>query len=70
VGTPSRLLVERMPRMCKAVKAKGGYFEESKIYLDLALFWLQYDSMCYFIILMSPLLFYNIENSKNKETLE
>ena len=25
-------LVERMPRMCKAViKAKGGYFEESKI---------------------------------------
>jgi hypothetical protein len=31
-------LVERMPRMCKAViKAKGGYFEESqnKIYFDL-----------------------------------
>ena len=34
VGTPSRLqafqvkLVERMPRVCKAVnKAKGGYFE-------------------------------------------
>ena len=28
--------VERMPRMCKAVmKAKGGYFEESKIYFDL-----------------------------------
>ena len=25
-------LVERMPRVCKAViKAKGGYFEESKI---------------------------------------
>ena len=21
-------LVERMPRMCKAVKEKGGYFEE------------------------------------------
>jgi hypothetical protein len=42
VGTPSRLLekhsklVERMPRVCKAViKAKGGYFEESEIYLDL-----------------------------------
>jgi hypothetical protein len=28
-------LVERMPRVCKAViKAKGGYFEESKIYFD------------------------------------
>ena len=27
-------LVERMPRVCKAViKAKGGYFEESKIFL-------------------------------------
>jgi transposase len=30
------MLVERTPRVCKAViKAKGGYFEESKIYLDL-----------------------------------
>ena len=29
-------LVERMPRVCKAViKAKGGYFDESQIYLDL-----------------------------------
>jgi hypothetical protein len=31
-------LVERMPRVCKAViKTKGGYFEESqyKIYFDL-----------------------------------
>ena len=29
-------VVERMPSVCKAViKAKGGYFEESKIYLDL-----------------------------------
>jgi hypothetical protein len=28
-------LVERIPRVCKAViKAKGGYFEESKIYFD------------------------------------
>jgi hypothetical protein len=25
-------LVKRMPRVCKAVKAKGGYFEESEIY--------------------------------------
>ena len=29
-------LVERMPRVCNAViKANGGYFEESQIYLDL-----------------------------------
>jgi hypothetical protein len=26
-----------MPRMCKAVKANGGFFEESKIYFDLTL---------------------------------
>ena len=52
-------LVERMPRVCKAViKAKGGYFEESKIYFDsfntfLVTTWFQ---MCYFIVLMSSLL--------------
>ena len=28
-------LVEKMPRVCEAVKAKGGYFEEYKIYFDL-----------------------------------
>ena len=29
-------LVERMSRVCKAVfKAKGGYFEELKMYFDL-----------------------------------
>ena len=29
-------LVEKMPRVCKAViKAKGGYSEESEIYFDL-----------------------------------
>jgi hypothetical protein len=29
-------LVERIPRVCNAViKAKGGFFEESKIYFDL-----------------------------------
>jgi hypothetical protein len=29
-------LVERMPRVCKAViKGKGGYFEKSQIYFDL-----------------------------------
>jgi amino acid transporter len=33
----------------------------------LALFWLLHDSMCYFIVLMSLLLFYDVENSKDKE---
>jgi hypothetical protein len=42
VGTPSITvgkafqvkLLERIPRVCKAViKAKGSYFEESKIYI-------------------------------------
>jgi hypothetical protein len=29
-------LVERMPRVCTAgIKAKGGYFEEYKIYFDM-----------------------------------
>ena len=67
-------LVKRMPmpRVCKAViKAKGGYFEESKILkyvlICLTRFWLLHDSMCYFIVLTSSLLFYNVENSKNKE---
>jgi hypothetical protein len=26
------MLVEKIPRVFKAVKAKGGYFEESQIY--------------------------------------
>ena len=63
-------LVERMPRVCKkaVIRTKGDYFEESKIYFDITLFfWLLHDSMCYFIVLMCPLLFYNVENSKNKE---
>ena len=38
-------LVERMPRLCKVIiKAKGGYFEESK--LCLKLFGLLHDSIC------------------------
>ena len=62
--------VKRMPRVCKAVKAKGGYFEESQIKNIFGLFntfWLLHDSMCYLIILMSSLFFYNVENSRNKE---
>ena len=57
-------LVEKMPRLCIAIiKAKGEYFEEYKIYLDLFTLF----HICYFIVLMSSLLFYNVENSKNKE---
>ena len=61
-------LVERMPRMCKAViKAKGGDLKKLKnILICLTLFWLLHDSMCHFIVLMSSILFYNVENSLNK----
>ena len=50
-------------------QVKGGYFEESQIYVDsfntfLVTTWFH---MCYFIILMSSLLFYKVEKSKNKE---
>ena len=60
-------LVERMPRVCKAfIKAKGGYFDESKVYFVLLNTF--FDSICVMItVLMSSLLFYNVENSKNKE---
>jgi hypothetical protein len=47
--------------------AKGGYFEESqieKIKIHIfTLFWFLHDSICV-IVLMSSLLFYNVENSK------
>jgi hypothetical protein len=40
-------LVERMPRVCKAViKAKGGYIEESKIFFDLFNFFGYYMIPC------------------------
>ena len=58
-------LVERMPSLCKAViKATGGYFEESEIYLDLFnTFLVTTWFHMYFIVLMSSILFYNVENS-------
>jgi hypothetical protein len=65
-------MVERMPRVCKAViKEKGGYFEESKIE-NICLFNIFLVTTCgiymwYLIVLMSSLLFYNVETSKNKE---
>ena len=61
--------VERMPRVCKAVvKVKDGYLKNLKYKIDFDLlntFWLLHDSTC-FIVLIS-LLFYNVENTKNKE---
>jgi hypothetical protein len=65
-------LVERMPSMCKAViKAKGSYFEESQIYVELfnAVFVTTRFHMGYFKVLMSSLLCYNVVNCKNKEKL-
>ena len=70
-------LFERMPRVCKAViKAKGGYFWRNlkyKIYLDLlkTFFFLvtTWVHIGYFIVLLSSLLFDNVENSTNKEKL-
>ena len=66
-------LVERMLSVCKAViKAKGGYFEESQIwniYFDLFNTFLvtTWFHMCYFIVLRSSLLFYNVEIVKIKK---
>ena len=66
-------LVERMPRLCKAVIKAVATLKnlKYKIYFDLlTLFWLLHDPICVFnSYLMSPLLFYNVENSKNKEKL-
>jgi hypothetical protein len=68
-----------MPRVCKAViKAKGGYLKnlKSKIYLDLINIFggvTTWFHMCYFIVLMSSLLLYNVlvkNSQKKKENLE
>jgi hypothetical protein len=65
-------LVERMPRVCKAViKAKIGYLENLKsqiyFYLCNTFFGTTCFYMCYFIVLTSSVLFYNVENSKIKK---
>ena len=59
-------LVDRMARVCKAViKAKGVYLKnfKYKIYFDLFSTFL---FMCNFIVLLSLLLFYNVEGAKGK----
>ena len=56
-------LVEKMPRVCKAViKAKGSDFEKSKIYFGY--YMIPYALFQRFDVFT---LFYNVENSKNKE---
>jgi hypothetical protein len=41
---------------------------KSKIYFFICLtLCLLHDSMCYFIVVLSSLLFYSVDNSKNKE---
>jgi hypothetical protein len=37
------------------------------LFICLTILWLIHDSICYVIVLMSKLLFYNVENSKKKE---
>ena len=55
------MIMMGMPRVCKAViKAKGGYSEEPTNIFRF--YWILHDSMCYFIVLMSSLSFYNIWN--------
>ena len=56
-------LVERNPRVCKAVIKKNL---KSKIYFDLFNTFLvtTWFHICYFIVLRYSLLFYNVENSK------
>jgi hypothetical protein len=58
-------LVERMPRVCKAViKAKGGYLKNFKyILICLRLFVLLHDSVSFHSFDVFTL-FYNVENSK------
>ena len=66
-------LVESMPRVCKAViKARVAPWKNLKYKICFDLFntflvTTVHDSMCYFMVLMSSLLLYNGENSKNKE---
>jgi hypothetical protein len=63
-------LVERMPRVCKAViMAKGVYLNnlKSKMYLDLLKHFFGYYMIPYVLFhSLSSLLFYNVENSRNR----
>ena len=76
VGTPSRLLEKHSSwswmRECqehKNMSSRQRVATLKKIYFDLFNTFLvtTWFHMCYFIVLMSSLLFYNLENSTNKE---
>ena len=63
-------LVERMPRVYKLSRQKVAIWSISNIkYIDLfnTFLFTTWFPMCYFIVKMSSLLFYNVENSKNEE---
>ena len=65
-------LVERMPRVCKLSSRQRVATLNNlkyKIYFDLVNTFLVTTlfHMCYVIVLMSSLLFFNVENSKNNE---
>ena len=61
-------LTERMPRLSKVIKAKVGYFEEKMKYETYSglftLSCLPHNSMCYFIVVTSSVLIYNVENNE------
>jgi hypothetical protein len=69
-------LVERMTKVCVKLSSRQRVATlknlKYDIYFDLFNTFFDYymilHDMCYFIVLMSSLLFYNIEHSKNKET--
>ena len=77
VGTPSRLLEKhsswswlREWQECEKLSSRQRVATsknlKSQIYFDLFnIFWLLH--LCYFRVVLSSLLFYNVENSKNKE---
>jgi hypothetical protein len=62
-------LVERMPRVCKLSSRQSVAALKNlkyKIYF-FGYYMIPTFLMCYFIVLMSSPLFYNVEHSKNKE---
>ena len=78
VGTPSRLLEKHSRwswltecQKCAKLSSRQNmaiWRLKYKIYFDLlnTFLFTTWFHMCYFIVLMSALLFYNVENSKNK----
>ena len=71
VGTPSRPLENHSRwswlRECQEwakLSSRQRVATLKNLKYILSLFWLLHDSMCYFIVLMSSLLFYNVEHSK------